>query len=41
VLKTFLARPHIFHTPEFRERFEAQARENIARSLAALEANNQ
>ena len=38
VLKTLLARPHIFHTPEFRSRFEEQARENMARSLKALEA---
>ncbi|WFP73836.1 hypothetical protein [Mesorhizobium sp. WSM4906] len=38
VLKSFLARPHIFHTAEFRQRFEAQARKNLARSLAALEA---
>ncbi|WFP60612.1 hypothetical protein [Mesorhizobium sp. WSM4904] len=38
VLKSFLARPHVFHTAEFRQRFEAQARKNLARSLAALEA---
>ncbi|CCV06641.1 conserved hypothetical protein [Mesorhizobium metallidurans STM 2683] len=36
VLKTFLARPHIFHTQEFRQRFEPQARQNMARSLKAL-----
>lgn len=36
VLKTFLARPHIFHTEEFRQRFEAQARQNMARSIEAL-----
>jgi len=36
VLKNFLARPHIFHTPEFRDRFEAQARENTARSVERL-----
>jgi predicted metal-dependent HD superfamily phosphohydrolase len=41
VLKNFLARAHIFHTPEFRNRFEAQARKNMARSLAALETSNQ
>ena len=35
VMKTFLARPRIFHTEEFR-RLEAPARENIARSLARL-----
>ncbi|RWQ35636.1 MAG: hypothetical protein E5Y88_21640 [Mesorhizobium sp.] len=38
VLKSFLARPHIFHTEEFRQRFEAQARQNMKRSLKALEA---
>ncbi|TIQ36887.1 MAG: hypothetical protein E5X48_07910 [Mesorhizobium sp.] len=38
VLKSFLARPHIFHTAEFQRRFEAQARKNVQRSLAALEA---
>jgi predicted metal-dependent HD superfamily phosphohydrolase len=36
VLKNFLARPHIFHTKEFRQRFEAQARQNMARSIEAL-----
>ncbi len=36
VLKTFLARDHIFHTDEFRQRFEPQARQNIARSIQAL-----
>ena len=36
VLKKFLARPNIFHTEAFRQRFEAQARKNIARSIAAL-----
>ncbi|QIA23855.1 hypothetical protein [Mesorhizobium sp. AA22] len=36
VLKSFLARPHIFHTEEFRQRFEVQARQNMARSLKAL-----
>ncbi|CAN7769077.1 HD domain-containing protein [Mesorhizobium sp. LjNodule214] len=38
VLKTFLARPHIYHTEEFRQRFEPRARRNMARSIAALEA---
>ena len=38
VLKTFLARPHIFHTREFRDCFERQARENMTRSLAVLDA---
>lgn len=37
VLKTFLDRPAIFHTPELSARFEAQARANIARSLTALQ----
>jgi predicted metal-dependent HD superfamily phosphohydrolase len=37
VLRGFLERPHIFHTPEFRERFERQARENMARSVERLE----
>ena len=37
VLKNFLARPHIYHTEEFRQRFEPQARRNMARSIAALE----
>ncbi|WP_027051710.1 hypothetical protein [Mesorhizobium erdmanii] len=37
VLKDFLARPHIFHTEEFRERFEPQARLNMARSLETLQ----
>ena len=36
VLKTFLARPHIFHSAEFRDRFEMQARANLQRSLAGL-----
>nr|WP_310183727.1 hypothetical protein [Mesorhizobium sp. BE184] len=36
VLQNFLARPALFHTQEFRDRFEAQARENMARSLARL-----
>jgi predicted metal-dependent HD superfamily phosphohydrolase len=36
VLKKFLARPAIFHTKAFRQRFEAQARKNIARSISAL-----
>jgi len=37
VLRNFLARPHIFHTQAFRQRFEAQARVNIERSVKALE----
>ncbi|CDX11680.1 conserved hypothetical protein [Mesorhizobium sp. ORS 3324] len=38
VLKSFLRRPNIYHTAEFRRRFEAQARQNMEHSLAALEA---
>lgn len=37
VLKTFLERAHIFHTDIFRHRFEKQARENLRRSIDALE----
>jgi predicted metal-dependent HD superfamily phosphohydrolase len=37
VLQNFLARPHIFHTSEFRNRFETRARENLDRSLQALQ----
>ena len=36
VLRKFLARPTIFHTEAFRQRFETAARINIARSIAAL-----
>ncbi|GAA2823146.1 putative metal-dependent HD superfamily phosphohydrolase [Aminobacter aminovorans] len=36
VLRNFLARPRIFHTDIFVDRFEAQARANIKRSLAKL-----
>ena len=36
VLKRFAGRPAIFHTEVFRQRFEAPARQNIARSLARL-----
>ena len=36
VLRNFLPRPHIFHTDEFRRRFEQQARRNMARSLKSL-----
>ena len=33
-LATFLARPFLYATPYFRERFEAMARENLKRSIA-------
>jgi len=36
ILQGFLARPQIYHTPLFSERFEAPARANLARSIAAL-----
>jgi predicted metal-dependent HD superfamily phosphohydrolase len=36
ILEGFLARPSIYSTPYFKDRFEARARENIARSLARL-----
>jgi predicted metal-dependent HD superfamily phosphohydrolase len=36
ILKQFLARPWIYTTPYFRERFEQNARDNLARSLARL-----
>jgi predicted metal-dependent HD superfamily phosphohydrolase len=38
VLKKFLAREHIFHTEEFRGRFEAKARANLERSIGQLTA---
>ena len=37
VLRWFLARPSIYHTDRFRERYEATARANITAALAALE----
>jgi predicted metal-dependent HD superfamily phosphohydrolase len=36
VLASFLARPALYTTPQLRERFEARARENLARSLRRL-----
>ena len=38
VLNGFLERPRIYHTEWFRERYEAQARRNLERSLARLAA---
>jgi predicted metal-dependent HD superfamily phosphohydrolase len=37
VLRAFLNRPNIYHSEDFRDRFEKQARDNINRSLASLE----
>jgi predicted metal-dependent HD superfamily phosphohydrolase len=37
ILRGFLARPALYHTPVFRERLERPARANLARSLARLE----
>jgi predicted metal-dependent HD superfamily phosphohydrolase len=37
ILKEFLGRPHLFCTPHFRERYEAQARRNLQHSLVTLE----
>jgi predicted metal-dependent HD superfamily phosphohydrolase len=36
ILASFLARPSIYGTPLFRDRYEAAARANLERSLAAL-----
>jgi len=36
VLATFLARPHIYQTPAFRDRFEQAARRNLQRTIAHL-----
>lgn len=36
VMGTFLARPHIYETPYFREHYELQARKNIERELREL-----
>jgi len=38
ILKEFLARPRIFSTTHFRDRYEQQARSNIERSLKRLDA---
>lgn len=37
ILKEFLARPHLYGTGPFQERYEAQARRNLQHSLMALE----
>ncbi len=37
ILRKFLARDHIFHSEEFRALLEAKARQNIERSLIALD----
>jgi predicted metal-dependent HD superfamily phosphohydrolase len=34
ILQSFLDRPSIYGTPVYRERFEAKARENLARAIA-------
>ena len=39
VLQAFLDRPHIYHTQWFRDRYEAQARDNLLRKLAELTAS--
>lgn len=37
ILQSFLNRPKIYHWPVMREKFEARARENLARAILALE----
>ncbi len=37
ILKRFLERPFLYYTPELKERYEKQARANLARSIALLE----
>ena len=39
ILKSFLARPCIYTTDAFRTKYENSARENLARSIAALSLN--
>jgi predicted metal-dependent HD superfamily phosphohydrolase len=36
ILTAFLARPHVYNTERFRERYEAVARTNLARSIERL-----
>jgi predicted metal-dependent HD superfamily phosphohydrolase len=40
ILRGFLARPSIYSTVQFRDVFEAPARENLARSIAKLEGSS-
>ena len=37
ILRSFLDRPSIYHWPHFRERYEASARDNLARAIRALQ----
>lgn len=37
ILRGFLDRPRLYHTTHFHDRFEATARRNLARTIAALE----
>ena len=39
-LRQLLARPHIYYTPIFRDRYEAEARQNLERSLRRLSEPN-
>jgi len=38
ILEAFLARPTIYSTPDFQQDYEEQARQNLARSIARLQA---
>ena len=40
ILQAFLARPHIYSTDHFRDRYEASARANLARSIERLQPKN-
>jgi predicted metal-dependent HD superfamily phosphohydrolase len=37
ILRSFLERPHVYNLDAFRDRYEAQARRNVAAALAALD----
>lgn len=37
ILRRFLNRPSVYHTPSFRKRYERAARSNLTRSIATLE----